>query len=138
MSSATWVPTGSPFQPAMLRPRLPHGGRMRAKRILTSEHGPNHGGRRGILEEMTMSNRLDPARPTVPDVIERFRAYHALPDNGAWGSLHIVLDDGNVDDDSVRFCIDWANKYHDTEGEELAHILLQMSKTQRLRLSRGA
>lgn len=49
---------------------------------------------------------IPPGKPTIPDVIDRFRAYFAQPSNGAWGSLHIVLDDNNVDDDSVRFCID--------------------------------
>lgn len=79
---------------------------------------------------------IPPGKPTIPDVIDRFRAYFAQPSNGAWGSLHIVLDDNNVDDDSVRFCIENAQQKGDVDGEALARILLRMSKTQRLKLRR--
>lgn len=72
------------------------------------------------------------SRPTIPEVLDRFVAYHA--DHGAWGSLHIVLDDHNVDDHSVEFCIQWAQNHQDSEGELLGRILLRMSKTQRLKL----
>lgn len=75
------------------------------------------------------------SKPTIPEVLERFRAYRALPGNGAWGSLHIVLEDYNIDDDSVRFCIEVAAREHDTEGQFLASLLLRMSKTQRRRLA---
>ena len=73
-------------------------------------------------------------KPTLGDavLIERFAAYNRI--HGAWGSLHIVLDDGNVRDDHVTFCREYATKNGDTEGAELAEILLTMSKTQRLRL----
>lgn len=75
------------------------------------------------------------AKPTIPEVIDRFRAYKALPQNACWGSLHIVLDDNNINDCHVQFCIDYARERGDTEGEELGKLLLQMSKTQRLKLS---
>jgi hypothetical protein len=71
-------------------------------------------------------------KPTIPDVVERFAAYYAK--NLAWGSLHIVLDDGNVEDSSVKFCIENAQERGDVEGKGLAEILLQMSKTQRAKL----
>lgn len=74
-------------------------------------------------------------KPTIPEVIERFRTYYRAPGNGAWGSLHVVLDDGNVRDDHVRGCIEWAIERSDKEGEELARILLRMSKTQRGKIS---
>jgi len=75
-------------------------------------------------------------KPTLGDqaLIDRFVAYHEAPLNGAWGSLHIVLDDGNVDDSSVRHCKDWAVERGDAEGAALADILLTMSKTQRHKL----
>lgn len=71
-------------------------------------------------------------KPSIPQVLSRFTDY--LEKNLAWGSLHIVLSDNNVDDDSVRFCINYAEEKGDQEGKELAEILLTMSKTQRLRL----
>jgi hypothetical protein len=72
-------------------------------------------------------------KPSIPEVIDRFKAYHKK--EAAWGSLHIVLEDSNVSDSSVSFCIEYAIKNGDTEGAELGKILLSMSKTQRLRLA---
>jgi hypothetical protein len=74
-------------------------------------------------------------RLTIPDVIDRFRAYHRKHP-GSWGSLHIVLDENNVADHNVRFCIEWAEEHGDTEAVELGKILLQMSKTQRSRIGK--
>lgn len=76
----------------------------------------------------------DPDRPAIPDVVDRFAGYYAAPGNGAWGSLHIVLDDGNVRNHDVTFCIEQAQEKGDVEGEALGRILLSMSKTQRLKL----
>ncbi len=73
---------------------------------------------------------------TIPQVIDRFKAYHA--DNLAWGSLHIVLDDENIKDEHVDFCFHYATENNDTEGVALATILRQMSKTQRKKLGRIA
>lgn len=73
---------------------------------------------------------------TVPEVIERFAAYHL--ENPVWGSLHIVLEDFNIDDSHVQFCVDYAIKSGDKEGEELGKILLQMSKSQRLKIAAKA
>lgn len=73
-------------------------------------------------------------KPSIPEVIERFRAYHQKPENGAWGSLHIVLEDSNAEDSSVQFCVGYAEESGDTEGAELAKILLKMSRTQRLKI----
>ena len=72
--------------------------------------------------------------PNIPEVLPRFREYHTK--HFAWGALHIVLDDGNVDDSSVQHCIEWAVQSSDAEGEALARILLSMSKTQRKKLGR--
>ncbi len=74
-------------------------------------------------------------KPTVPEVLPLVRDYYARPGNGVGGSLHIVLDDGNVSDDNVRFCIEWAHKQGDIAGAELGEILLRMSRTQRRKLS---
>lgn len=69
-------------------------------------------------------------RLTLPEVIDRFIAYHSRHDN--WGqALHIALDDDNVDDSSILFCIRTAIELGDTEAELLARIMLQLTKTQR-------
>lgn len=68
----------------------------------------------------------------IPCVLPRFRLY--LHNNPSWGSLHIVLADGNVSDKDVNFCFEWATRHDDPEGAELAKILLKMSKTQRMKI----
>jgi hypothetical protein len=74
-------------------------------------------------------NTLD--RPTVPEVAPLVRAYNAKPGNGAGGSLHVVLDDGNIGDESIRFAIERAVVNGDEDGAALGRILLRMSKTGR-------
>lgn len=75
-------------------------------------------------------------KPSLPTVCERFTAYYQRPGNGGWGSLHIILADGNVSDAHVEFCISHAAENGDTEGEALARVLLTMSRTQRRKLPR--
>jgi len=74
-------------------------------------------------------------KPTVPDVLPIAKAYLAKPGNAVGGSLHIVLDDGNVQDSHVDFCIDCARQRGDEDGVLLATLLRQMSRTQRLKIS---
>lgn len=81
-----------------------------------------------------MSTRLDPNRPTVPELRPRLQAYLDVPGNSCGGSLHIVVDDGNCDDSSVRFCIEYAEEHGDTEGAAIAREMLRMSKTQRAKV----
>jgi len=74
-------------------------------------------------------------KPTIPEVVARFaRYYEAHP---AWGVMHIVLDDENVEDGYVDHCIGFANEENDREGFELATILRTMSETQRRKLPRA-
>lgn len=81
---------------------------------------------------------MEPApKPTVPEVLPLVRAYYAKPGNGAGGALHVVLDDYNVGDDNVQFCLDDARALGDDDGVALAKVLLRMSKTQRLKLARA-
>jgi hypothetical protein len=56
--------------------------------------------------------------------------------NPVWGSLHVVLDDGNLGDSSIRACIECATERNDPVAIELGEILLRMSKTQRGKLDR--
>jgi hypothetical protein len=74
-------------------------------------------------------------KPTVPEVLPMMRAYAATEGNEVGGSLHIVLDDGNVDDSSVKWCIEYAKEREDAAGVELGEMLLRMSRTQRLKLA---
>ena len=58
-------------------------------------------------------------------------------DHPTGGSLHIVLDDGNIEDDDVEFSINHARGENDHLGELIGLLMLQLSKTQRLKVYRG-
>ena len=74
-------------------------------------------------------------KPTLPEVIPQIDAYYRKPGNGAGGSLHIVLDDGNVRDQDIQFCLNLARSKSDFDGIAIAEILMLMSKTQRSKLA---
>ena len=65
---------------------------------------------------------------------ERIYARHAA--GCCW---HITLDDGNVGDSSVEFCIKYAeeNPCGHPECRELGPLMRRMSLTQRLKMYRG-
>lgn len=71
-------------------------------------------------------------KPLTQEQLDRFRSY--LNKHLTWGSLHIVLDDTNVRDSDVQYCIQYAEEQGDVEGAALARILLSMSESQRMRL----
>jgi hypothetical protein len=73
-------------------------------------------------------------KPTIPEVVPLFAAYYQKPGNGVWGSLHCVLDDGNVRNCDVEDARFHAAERHDEDGKTLANILARMSRTQRLKL----
>lgn len=66
------------------------------------------------------------------DLIESCRAYYVNHPGG--GSLHIVLDDGNIQKEHVKWCLERAQAHGDEEGERLAKLLLEASETQRQKL----
>lgn len=72
---------------------------------------------------------------TVPDVLPIVKEYYSKPGNGAGGSLHIVLDDFNVRDSDVLFCLNYAKERNDTDGVSIAELLIKMSKTQRKKIA---
>ena len=74
-------------------------------------------------------------KKTIPEVLPLVEAYLAKEGNGAGGSLHLVLEDGNTDPRSIRFCIAEARKAGDTDGVELGETILGLSKTQRKKLA---
>ncbi len=90
-----------------------------------------------MMQEATASSAIIAAcrrlcergtKPTLPEVKPLVNAYYALPENGAGGELHIVLDDGNKERSSVRYCIERAQ--HE-ETVWLGRVLLLLSNSQR-------
>lgn len=57
--------------------------------------------------------------------------YYSLPGNGCGGACHIVLDDYNLDDDSINFCIQECLTRGDWFGEALMKRLLQIPTEKR-------
>lgn len=74
---------------------------------------------------------LDPRLVAAMDDLQGY--YSVKP---AWGAVHIVLDDGNVSDADVDFCIQWAKENDDVWGQEIAELLRQVSPEQRMKLHR--
>ena len=71
-------------------------------------------------------------KPTIPDVLPLAQIVYDRHCAGCCS--HIVLDDDNVDDSHVLFCIEQAEEYEHADCLALCKALLQMSKTQRLKL----
>lgn len=69
-----------------------------------------------------------------PITIERFKAYYER--NPSWGTLHVVLEDGNLEDSHIAFCRNAAIQEGDHDGKELCDILLKMNCIQRNELHR--
>lgn len=63
-----------------------------------------------------------------------FAAYHE--EHPSWGSLHLVLEDGNLRDEDVEFCIGYAVDNSDAIGCVLGRMLAQMTVDERDALSR--
>lgn len=76
-------------------------------------------------------------RPSTPDVIAAAKAYYQQPGNICGGSLHIVLDDHNLEDCHIIYCRDYAKDRGDDDGVILAQLLLAMTGTQRRAVARA-
>jgi hypothetical protein len=69
-------------------------------------------------------------KPIVKDVLVIARQYA----KSSKTNLHMVLNNKNIKDDHINYCLEQARKFGDEQGASLAETLLQMSKTQRLKL----
>lgn len=66
------------------------------------------------------------------DMIKR---YYEIDGNGVGGALHIVLDDGNLETDSIQWCIDNSIKErNDEDALIIANELLKLSYSAREKL----
>lgn len=72
-------------------------------------------------------------RPTVPEVLPYVTAIYAR--NSAGCCLHILTDDGNVDDGSAEFVSRTAVEAGRADCIRAASMLRQMSKTQRAKVA---
>lgn len=71
------------------------------------------------------------------ELTERIDEYYAKPGNSSGGSLHIVLDDGNVEGRNVLFCYNEARVRGDHDGMLLAEALLDYDYIERMDIIAG-
>lgn len=71
-------------------------------------------------------------QPLSKENLDKFKAYKRS--QGAWGNLHIVMDDKNIKNNHVQWCLEQCKKKGDAAGLELAEILVGLSKSQRIKL----
>jgi DNA-directed RNA polymerase specialized sigma subunit len=69
--------------------------------------------------------------PEITELVALCKEYYQLTNNSAGGNLHIVLDDGNTDDNFIDFCIESAKVNGDNKGMLICEKLLKLSKKQR-------
>ncbi len=74
-------------------------------------------------------------KPTVPEVLPLIQEYYRKPENCVGGNLHIVLEDSNVENSHIKYCLEQAKTAGDKDGVRIAELLFQMSKTQRRKLA---
>lgn len=73
-------------------------------------------------------------KPISEENLNRFKAYHSKW--FGWGNLHLVLGNSNVKDKHVEACKATAILNSDKEGAGLCDVLMGMSQSQRIKLSR--
>lgn len=72
-------------------------------------------------------------KPSILEVIPFVKQIYSRHEVGC--CLHIALDDQNIRDKDIDFCIEEARKSGHTDCEQAALLLRQMSKTQRLKIA---
>jgi hypothetical protein len=77
-------------------------------------------------------------RPTVPEVLRLVVEFYAKPGNEAGGNLHVVLDDGNLEDQHLEAARKRAWDSQDTDAVVIADLMLDMTRTQRRRVYVGS
>lgn len=84
-----------------------------------------------------MSAHPPKARLITPELVDRFRRYHA--EHPAWGALHVVLDDGNFKLPPIAVVgLARRDARGDAEGAELGVILAELTPSQRAKIAKRA
>ena len=71
---------------------------------------------------------------TVPPVVEQAVALYERPGGSVGCCLHVVLSDGNLETDMLRFCFDRSVETSHADCKELAQNMLLMTRSQRKRV----
>ena len=68
------------------------------------------------------------------EILKLIKDYYSKEGNAVGGSLHMVLDDGNLDNSDIQFAINYAKKEMDCDGIKIGEILLSLSKGERKKI----
>ena len=64
-------------------------------------------------------------------IVQKCKEYYQKPGNSVGGNLHIVLDDGNLENSHIQHCKETCIKEHDHDGSKICTLLLQCTDAQR-------
>ena len=67
-------------------------------------------------------------KPTKDQLKQMIAEYYSIKGNYCGGSLHIVLDDGNIESHFIQWCLEYAEDRGDAKGVELANMLLMFEE----------
>lgn len=76
-------------------------------------------------------------KPTLPEVLPLIRAVYGREGGGGGCCLHILTEDGNVENSHVHFCLERAREQNHADCIAAAEMLLKMTKTQRTKVYRS-
>ena len=67
-------------------------------------------------------------------LIKLCKEYYNIPGNELGGNLHIVLDDGNIEDGSIDFCLKQAEEKNDPKGIQICKLIFELTYDERQKL----
>jgi len=68
---------------------------------------------------------------TVDLIVAECRDYYAIPGNEAGGNLHLMLDDGNMEDENLMFCLKQCAEAQDSVGVMLVAVIATLDEDER-------
>lgn len=95
-----------------------------------------HNKRKYVIETIEEYNQLYQCIKADKNWFSKFLklCHHYYQQEPSGGNLHIVLDDGNLEDGYVSWCAGLCSGMQDHEGMDLAHLLESMTLKQRERV----
>ena len=69
--------------------------------------------------------------PEINELVALCKEYYQLSGNSAGGNLHIVLDDGNVNDEAINLCLEASQANSDGRGYLICRKIMKLSEKQR-------
>lgn len=77
----------------------------------------------------TLADQIRDDKDWFPEFMKLCAGYYTT--NPCGGSLHIVLDDGNLTNSSIDWCAGYAYGQKDYQGNQIAKLLRLMTRGQR-------